>query len=805
MTLRRGAAAQVERIARTAVLVCLIIAVATPALADFWYEHYGRAEAALAAEDWPQAVEELNEALARKGDSGARVRSYGMKVIAYFPYLKLGIAYYQLGQYDAALQAFQTEEQLGAIQASDSDLAELDRYRRLTVEARQAVAAEEAQRIEQIVRESLREAEILERQGRTQDAMDTLGKGLAVDPENPDAVSRMEHLRREVVRQERDREDESRAADLRSRGRALLDEGDYAAASGVLRQALALRPNDETQRLLEQAQAGLRQSVQADQDEAARRSRVVEGIGDARELEAAGQLSAALDRLQPVLALEPGNTEALDLQDRILQAQQDAARSQSISRVLEEAESDLAAGRFEAAISSANRVLAQDPGNAAALEYVRRAYREISRRLIGARSVENIPPAIRFADFRQDQEDGSRLQHTQSPDFRLSGVIIDNSPVDVVFLGPADREIAGSSASQPVGEYFVTEFSVSDRLVEGPSTYRLVATDSAGLSSSSEYTVVYARPFYRSPWFIGVAGAVPIGVLAGVWASRARRRRRLLRRRFNPYIAGAPVLDSDLFFGRDQLVEQILQTIHNNSLLLYGERRIGKTSLQHHLRRRLLELEDPQYEFYPVYVDLQGTPEERFFATLAEDIFHELAAALGDLQPGPEIADGSAYGYRELVRDLRAVIKVLEERSAKRVKLVLLIDEVDELNDYDPRINQKLRSLFMKSFAENLVAVVSGVEIRKQWEKEGSPWYNFFEEVEVTAIGRDDAEALIMRPIQGVFKFDQGVVDRIIELTESKPYSIQRFCIALVNRLHEKNRRTITVADVEAVGRAKQA
>ncbi len=805
MTERPGVAGMVGRIARPVGLVCLIIAVATPALADFWYEHYARAEAALAAEDWPRAVEELNEALARKGDSGARVRSYGMKVIAYFPYLKLGIAYYQLGQYEAALQAFQTEEQLGAIQASEADLAELERYRRLAVEARQAAADANAQRIEQIVRESLREADILERQGRLQDAMEALGNGLAVDPDNPEAVSRMEDLRHEVVRQEREREDESRAAELRSRGSSLLEQGDYAAASGVLRQALSLRPSVEAERLLEQAQAGLRESVQAEQDAAARRSQVVAGIGDARQLEAAGRLSDALDRLQPVLALEPGDKEALGLQDRILQAQRDAARSQSIGRALEEAGSELAAGRFEAAISSANRVLAQDPGNATALEYVRNAYREISRRLIGARGVENIPPAIRFADSREDQEDGSRLQRMQSPDFRLSGVVIDNSPVDVAFFGPADREIAGTSTSQPVGEYFVTEFSVTDRLSEGPSTYRLVATDSAGLSSSSEYMVVYTPPFYRSPWFIVVAAAIPIGVLTGVWAGRARRRRQLLRRRFNPYIAGAPVLDSELFFGRDQLVDQILQTIHNNSLLLYGERRIGKTSLQHHLRRRLLKLEDPQYEFYPVYVDLQGTPEERFFATLAEDIFHELAPALGDLQPGPEIADGSAYGYRELVRDLRAVIKALEERSAKRVKLVLLIDEVDELNDYDPRINQKLRSLFMKSFAENLVAVVSGVEIRKQWEKEGSPWYNFFEEVEVTAIGRDDAEALIMRPIQGVFKFDEGVVDRIIELTESKPYSIQRFCIALVNRLHERNRRTITVADVEAVGRARQA
>ena len=801
---RPGRDVIVGRFVRTAALVCGFSLIATPALADFWYEHYARAEEALVAEDWPQAVEQLNEALARKGDSGARVRSYGMKVIAYFPYLKLGIAYYRLGQYEAALQAFQTEEQLGAIQASDSDLAELERYRRLTVEARQTAVVEEAQRIDEIVRESLRDAEILERQGRPQDAMEALGKGLAVDPDNPDAVSRMEHLRREVVRLEREREDEARAGELRSRGRSLLEEEDFAAASGVLRQALALRPDVETQRLLDEAQSGLRESVQAEQDAAARRSQVAAVLDNARELEAAGRLSDALDRLQPVLALDPGNSDALGLQERILQAQQDAARSQSIDRALEDADHEIRAGRYEAAISSANRVLAQDPGNSAALDVVRRAYREISRRLIGAPSVENIPPAIRFADFRQDQQDGSRLQLMRSPDFRLSGVIIDNSPVDVVFFGPADREIAGNSTSQPVGEYFVTEFSLGDRLAEGPSTYRLVATDSAGLSSSGEYTVVYAPPFYRSPWFIGIAAAVPVAVITGAWARRARRRRRLLRRRFNPYIAGAPVLDSELFFGRDHLVAQILQTIHNNSLLLYGERRIGKTSLQHHLRRRLQGLEDPQYEFHPVYVDLQGTPEERFFATLAEDVFHELEPVLGGLQPGAEIADGSRYGYRELVRDLRAVIKTLEERSSKKVKLVLLIDEVDELNDYDPRINQKLRSLFMKSFAENLVAVVSGVEIRKQWEKEGSPWYNFFEEVEVTAIGHDDAEALIRKPIQGVFKFDQGVVDRIIELTESKPYSIQRFCIALVNRLHEEDRRTITVADVEAVGRARQ-
>ena len=125
------------------VVACFVFAIITPSLpawADYWYEHYARAETALDNESWERAVEELQQALERKGDSGARVRSYGMKVVAYFPYLKLGIAYYHLGQVESALQAFQTEEQLGAIQASASDLAELERYRRLALEARAAAA-----------------------------------------------------------------------------------------------------------------------------------------------------------------------------------------------------------------------------------------------------------------------------------------------------------------------------------------------------------------------------------------------------------------------------------------------------------------------------------------------------------------------------------------------------------------------------------------------------------------------------------------------------------------------------------------
>ncbi len=785
---------------RIATALCItVVATVSPVWADYWYEHYARAETALENGDWNRAIEELQQALERKGDSGARVRSYGMKVVAYFPYLKLGIAYYHLGQPEAALQAFQTEEQLGAIQASNSDFAELERYRGLAIEARAEVAEAEGARIAQIVSESLRTAEILQRQGRLSDAMEALGEGLAVAPDNPGATAKMEELRTEVVRLEREQLDITRAAEFIDQGRSLLETRNYAEAASLFRQALETRPSPDAQQLFDRARAGLLAEIQAEDDADARQAAITGNLARAREMASAGQFSEALDRLQPVLAADPENREALALQSTILDSQRNSANRDALSRALAEAEKDFAAGRFESAISAANRVLAIEPGNGDALEYVRNSYGQISRRLLGSRNIENLPPAIRFADFRNDQPDGTRAQTVRSPDFRLSGVVIDTSPVDVIFRSPGDLLVEGTSTSQQMGEIFITEFSLDDELADGPSIYQVVATDNAGLKTSAEYSVIYAPPFYRSLWFQLTIAVIPIAVFTAVWAHRTRRRRQLMKRRFNPYIAGAPVLDNEMFFGREQLIERILQTIHNNSLLLYGERRIGKTSLQHHLRRRLQQLDDPLYAFYPVYVDLQGTPESQFFTTLAEDVFHELEPLLDGLQVGEGLDPDADYGYRELVADLRKVLRILEGKSSKRVKLVLLIDEVDELNAYDPRINQRLRSLFMKSFAENLVAVVSGVEIRKQWDKEGSPWYNFFEEIEVTPIGRDDAVQLITRPIGGVFKVDQAVIDRLLEITENKPYHLQRLCVALVNRMYEENRSQITTADVEAV------
>jgi tetratricopeptide (TPR) repeat protein len=786
------------------VLVFLALAGVQSASADLWYQHYEKAQEAMKRQEWEAAVNELNQAIQRRGDSGARVRTYGMRTTDYFPYLDLGVAYLNLEQPDAALQAFQTEERLGAVEGSSEARTRLERYRGEAQEAIDKRAQVEQERIDQILRDAVSEAQLLAEADRLDEAMVVLGRGLAVAPDDVGANTLMMEIRQVARDRESSREQDRQVETLVAQGSELLEEGALDEAANRFRQALSLEPeNVAIEDLLQQAQTGLRQKIELQSEAGTRVLDIQSTLAEVDRLAAEDRLDEALTLLQTILVLEPQSERAVELENRLLvargQRRQEAADLLAVEEEIDGANRFFSEGRFEESLSAANRALAVAPENSEALALVARSYMEISRVLLGRGTGGNIPPAIRFADFRKQREDGSLAQVVRDPEFRITGMVIDNSPVELRVFDAQDRPLEVEVNPQQLGDFYLSQFQVDLGLETGPETVRVEATDAEELSASSEYMVVYVRPRFKSPWFLGSVAALLVGWVAMAAVRRSRRRARRRQRRFNPYVAGAPVLDEELFFGRDALIDRILQTIHNNSLLLFGERRIGKTSIQHHLKKRLLELQDPVYDFYPVYVDLQGTPEDRFFATIAEDVFHQLAGQV-EVPDRPSFEDEKEeYSYRDLVRDLRGVIRQLEDNSERKVKLVLLIDEVDELNDYDPRINQRLRSLFMKSFAESLVAVVSGVEIKKHWERVGSPWYNFFEEIEVLPLSDEEARNLIERPIDGVLRMDDGVADRIVEITGKRPYLIQKMCISLVNQAYEKGNAAISVADAEAM------
>jgi hypothetical protein len=802
----------IRRCCRPTLVLAMTLMLAGPAIAALWYQDYAAAEDAIEAGDYETAVQLLEQAIQEKQESGARVRFYGTNFEAYFPFLKLGVAHYNLGNYDTALAWLEREETIGAIGESPDHLAELQETRRLAQEAREAAVAGERQRR---VLEIMAAAEGLESRGDLQGAVGELGKALAVDPDNEEVDAAIARLQVEITRRQERAEEDTRFNNLLTNGRQALSDGRYSEAAASLQQAVAMRPDSETQGLLQQAQSALAAELAAEKDAAERATMIADGLERARELEGAGELGPALQAVQSVLALAPGNAEAAALQEGILLAQAEAERTRTIDEAVgslhAQIERALEAEDYEQALVLAQQAQGRDITNQKTMDYLTRAAQLYRRQLLGPVGGGILPPPL--IAFREDRRaaidggDAAKRETVRSAAFSLDGNVFSNAPPSIeFFLGDEKIEAAMQPSLALQDGQYLTQFNISRSLSTGLSRLRVVATDADGRSDTKEYDVYYLAPFYRRAWFYLALLVVAAAIPAAVYFRKKRQREALLRRRYNPYIAGAPVLQDKLFFGRERLLTRVLQSIHNNSILLYGERRIGKTSFQHRLKNRLNEMDDPEFDFYAVFIDLQGTPEEKFFSTLAEDMFEELGPLLDGLQPNPALTEGGKYEYKQFVRDIRSVLKVLKKRSNKqRIKLALLIDEVDELNDYDPRVNQRLRSLFMKSFAEDLVAVVSGVGIKKQWESEGSPWYNFFEEINVKPFRREDAVELIEQPINGVYDLENGVSDRIISMTDCKPYLIQKMCIALVSRLHEEGRRKIMLADVEAIGPPKEA
>jgi hypothetical protein len=315
--------------------------------------------------------------------------------------------------------------------------------------------------------------------------------------------------------------------------------------------------------------------------------------------------------------------------------------------------------------------------------------------------------------------------------------------------------------------------------------------------TSERLQVVGLPPLHRTSGFVAAVLGLAFAVLVWLGLSRLVKSRIAFGHRYNPYVAGLPIRNTTMLFGRERLLQNVLNTIHNNSIMLHGPRRIGKTSLQLEIKRRLEQSRDPEYRFLPVFVDLQGTHEEQLFATIMSDILEGCRRDLRGL--AAPAAPGPSYTSREFSRDLQQVLRSLQGRTDKKLKMVLLLDEVDTLNDYSEQTNQKLRGVFMKTFAESLVAVMAGTHIDKKWRSEGSPWYNFFEEIEVRPLERQDAVQLIREPVQGIYHYDDAAVDCILRYSQGRPYVIQRFCVHVINHVIEQRRRRVRAEDVEAV------
>ncbi len=778
--MRRGAA--------LALLACLCGAAPARAARE-WYDYYLQAREDAARGRFAECVRNVDRALRLRPTPGTNARTYGMDLVDYLPHYYRGVCLQGLADHGAAIEAFNLSEQQGAVKKTSLH-ADLLRRRAESQAAEQARLAREARRR---MLQLVREAQEQRRRRSWDDALALLAQAEVLarqlDPDTLRSVSREQ----ERVRTERQEAQDAalRAQRLEQRladGERLLEEGRPAEAKVAFEDALSLDPRSE--RAIDGRRAA-DERIQASTTRAAREK----SLADGRALVEAGQYEAALPLLADAAA-DPALTEAPALLARAREVlerlRQQRQLQAEIDRLVAEGERLMTAGRFPEAQVAFESALRLDPGHARARERQAEAERRTGEALF-ARWLPNREPTL--ALFEPEGEE------VESPSILLNGVASDDRAVQRIEFRVGGRVVAEETpASTPASPARMHTFTRELPLEPGENRVEVTAYDAGGLSHAVSFTVRRRLRFHETRWFVpsaAASAALLVGLGLGVQQVRRRRAR---RRRFNPYIAGAPVLDDDMFFGREKLTARMLSTLHRNSLMITGERRIGKTTFLHHLKRVLAEDTAGDWRFFPVFVDLQGVPEESFFHALMAEVVDalELRSATREalrFTPEPE-----GYDARDFAHDLQQVIAELKTRTDRRVRLALLIDEVDVLNEYSESVNQRLRGIFMKSFSENLVAVMSGVGIKRRWKSEVSPWYNFFDEIELTPFSREEAEALVREPVAGVFRWHDEAVRRVLELSGQKPYLVQRLCAHAVNRMLEEGRTTIRVEDVLAAG-----
>ena len=332
----------------------------------------------------------------------------------------------------------------------------------------------------------------------------------------------------------------------------------------------------------------------------------------------------------------------------------------------------------------------------------------------------------------------------------------------------------------------------------GAQELRFFITDELGTTAEASETIWFPMPWYlnRLIWFAVVA-LLAIGTVLTV-RTRIIRRRLARMRHFNPYIAGSPVRIEEMFYGRDVLISRIQGLVHKNSFMIHGARRIGKTSMLLQLKKNLAELESDHYRFFPAFIDLQGIHEEELFHHMMAEVLMQAGEWEISLDELSYTDDAGRYQSRQFSRDIKKLLARLMEKEDRHIMVVLLMDEVDVLNEFGEKTNQKLRGIFMKDFAEHLTCVMAGIHLKKEWESAGSPWYNFFEEVPMNPFDEGDARALILEPVKGVFRYEKAAIDLIVNHTGGHPYLIQKICVSLITEKLQFNRFLVTREDVEA-------
>lgn len=274
----------------------------------------------------------------------------------------------------------------------------------------------------------------------------------------------------------------------------------------------------------------------------------------------------------------------------------------------------------------------------------------------------------------------------------------------------------------------------------------------------------------------------------------------------NPYIAPNPLTaGTETFVGRDNafrsVEEHFLRSAESAPMVLFGQPRIGKTSLLRNLDKRL------PTNLIPIYVDMQrsGLVEStaQLLVNLAKAISQGLAARgfrIRQLSANDLAAEPFSV-FDNFLDEVEQAIGATERREAHRLILALDEFEVIEQKLTEGKVSRDLMP-YLRSVMQHrrgLSLLFAGTHTLDEMVAE--LWIPYFRSAvpqRVSYLGEAAARKLVTNPIEN-FPLDYEPVagDRLIAETRCHPCLIQLTCSALVDAQNARKSHHATVEDVE--------
>lgn len=296
----------------------------------------------------------------------------------------------------------------------------------------------------------------------------------------------------------------------------------------------------------------------------------------------------------------------------------------------------------------------------------------------------------------------------------------------------------------------------------------------------------------------------------------------------NPYSATAesgPVKNPNMFYGRNELIENLTRSLdlsrdQSKCIVIYGQKRAGKSSILHHLKMRLSERRN--WIVLDAEINRLSDPSSPIsspFVQFLWSILSKLRDAIEDKEwegrsridiSFPDEDHFSKHSYPLSL--FRSTLELFRRKAARAsdwgdVKIILLIDEFSYL--YELILKGTVPETFMKDWKallqEDLFsAVLVGQDFMPKFKQRFPNEFGVIQDERVTYLRAEDARKLIEDPIRiggrnGESRYRGRAVERILELTAGSPFYIQMLCNRLVEYMNRKRASLVTEADVEQV------